>query len=157
MIDYIFFIALLAGSLWCAWRISVADFRRRIIPDAYLFPLMLAGMLAAAFVPNWVCDARGAAIGAAFGYAIGAITGFAFDYSMRRKNPNAPTPIGMGDIKLLGVGGVWMGPTGLAAALVMACISGAIWARVKKQNFIPFAPFFLGGALLTLLAMSFLL
>ena len=28
-------------AFFCAFRISIADFRRRIIPDIYLFPLLL--------------------------------------------------------------------------------------------------------------------
>lgn len=157
MIYYILLIILLAGALFCAWQISVADFRRRIIPDAYLYPLTLVGLLITAFWAKWPCTVQDAALGAAFGYALGATVGFAFDYFQRRKSPTAPAPIGMGDIKLLGAGGLWLGPTGLAVALVLSCIFGGAWGRIHGKRFIPFAPFFLTGALLTLIAMFFLL
>lgn len=156
MIYYIFFIILLASACWCAWQISVADWRRRIIPDAYLWPLMLAGLLITAFFP-WTHGPRGAAIGAVFGYAMAALIGFVFDYFMHRKKTDADTPIGMGDIKLMGVGGIWLGTSGLAGALVVACIAGALWSWRRKQKYIPFAPFFIVGAILTLIAMFFLL
>lgn len=156
MISYIFFAILMLAAAACAWQIAVTDWRRRIIPDAYLFPLLLIGMLVVSFFP-WVCSVSAAAVGAAFGYAMAAVIGFAFDWRMRRRNPASDIPIGMGDIKLISVGGLWLGTTGLAAALVIACISGAIWARRRNQKYVPFAPFFVGGGILSLIGMLFLL
>lgn len=100
---------------------------------------------------------RDGVIGATFGYAMSAIIGFAFDYFIRHKTPDATPPIGMGDIKLIGVGGLWLGTTGLSLALIVACLTGAIWARVKNQKFIPFAPFFIFGGILSLITNLFLL
>lgn len=156
MFHYIFFILLSLGALWCAWQISVADFRRRIIPDVYSFPLMLIGLIFIAYFP-WVCTLQESALGAVFGYTMSALIGFIFDYFLRKKNPDITSPIGMGDIKLMGIGGLWLGVTGLSAALVIACITGGIWAKVKKQRYIPFAPFFLIGGFLSLITMTFLL
>lgn len=156
MISYIFLIILLAGAMACLWHISVADYRRRIIPDAYLFPLLIIGLLVVSWFP-WVCTPRAAAVGAAFGYGLAAIVGFTFDYVRRKKNPDAETPIGMGDIKLLGVGGLWLGPTGLSIAIIAACILGIAWGRWRHLKYIPFAPFFAIGGFLSLIAMLFLL
>ena len=153
----IFFIVLLALALWCAWRISVADLRRRIIPDAYLWPLLLIGALIVTWSPFWPIGPYTATVGAAFGYALAAIVGFVFDWIRRRKNPDADTPIGMGDIRLIATGGIWMGPQGLGLALVLACIGGAIWSLARRKRYIPFAPFFIGGAILSLIAMAFLI
>ncbi len=157
MIYYIFFIALLITAIWCAWNISVADLRRRIIPDVYLWPLMLIGLIFATWSPVWHIGPRLAVVGAAFGYAMAAIIGFIYDTRMRKKNPDAIAPIGMGDIKLIATGGIWLGLTGLSVALIIACISGGIWARYKKQKYIPFAPFFIIGGILALIGLWFLL
>ncbi len=157
MIYNICVIILAATAIWCAWRICVADFRRRIIPDAYLWPLLLIGMIFAAWMPMWPTGARTAAIGAATGYALSAAIGFLFDRRMRRRNADAPVPIGLGDIKLIATGGVWLGPTGMAAALVVACVTGMIWGITNKQKYIPFAPFFICGGILSLIGMLFLL
>lgn len=157
MIFYLFLSVLFVAAMACAIAISVADFRRRIIPDAYLMPLFLIGLLVVNIVPGWVCGPRTSAIGAFAGYALGAGVGYIFDYVRRRHNPDADTPIGMGDIKLLATGGLWMGPTGLAIALVLSCLFGGIWARARHQQFIPFAPFFIAGAILALIAEIFLL
>lgn len=152
----IFFIGLLVWAAICATLVSVADFRRRIIPDAYLFPLMLSGLLLIAFY-GWPTSMVEAAIGATFGYLMSAFVGFVFDWRIRKKNPDATPPIGLGDIKLIGVGGLWLGVNGLGVALVIACVSGILWARIKKQKYIPFGPFFIIGAILALIINAILL
>ncbi len=156
MISYIFFTILLLCAVICATMISITDFRTRIIPDAFLFPLMLIGLILITFF-NFPTSISDAVTGATFGYLMASIIGFTFDWRMRRHNPNADIPIGMGDIKLIGVGGIWLGTTGLAWALIIACLSGAIWGRAKHQKFIPFAPFFMIGGILSLIARLFLI
>ena len=156
MIFNILFILALVASVWCAVQISVADFRRRIIPDAYLFPLMIMGLFVVVF-SDWIIDVRSAVIGAAFGYGLAAFVGATFDYIRRRHNSDADIPIGMGDIKLMGVGGIWLGVNGMAITLVIACITGVLWGYFRKQKFIPFAPFFLFGGFLSLIIMKFLI
>ena len=157
MIFYLFLALLFAGAMWCAVAISVADASRRIIPDVYLMPLFLIGLIVVNFAPVWVCGPKMATVGAVLGYALGAGVGFIFDIIKQRKNPNSDAPIGMGDIKLLATGGLWLGPNGLAIALILSCLFGGIWAHIKKQQFIPFAPFFVAGAILSLIAGAFLL
>ena len=156
MIFYLFWALLFVASSVCAWRISVADFRRRIIPDAYLFPLFLMGLLTVAFFPHWFCSFQNGAMGAVLGYTLGAGVGFVFDWVGRRKDPKSDIPIGMGDIKLLATGGLWLGTNGLAIALIVACMLGGMWGIYKKQRFIPFAPFFMIGTILALILMLFL-
>ena len=154
MIFYLFFGVVFAISLLCAWGMSVADFRRRIIPDAYLCPLFLCGLITVAFFPHWVVSMSSAVVGAVLGYALGAGVGIVFERITKDKK--APAPIGMGDIKLLATGGIWLGTNGLAVALVVACITGGIWAKYKHVRFIPFAPFFVFGAILALIISVFL-
>ncbi|MDE5615541.1 MAG: A24 family peptidase [Alphaproteobacteria bacterium] len=156
IIYYGFFGILLAGAMWCMYQICIADWRRRIIPDAFLFPLLIAGLITATFFP-WPHNIQAAVMGAAFGYGLAALVGFVFDYVIRKKNPDAIAPIGMGDIKLIATGGIWLAPNGLAWALVIACILGVIWGRWKKEKYIPFAPFFIIGGILSFLGIVFLL
>lgn len=152
MISHIFFIILLALAAFFSIKISIADFRRRIIPDAYLFPLMLIGLILVSFY-SFPITIQHAVIGAVFGYSIALVTGIAFEKI--KKSDNAP--IGMGDIKLMSVGGLWLGTNGLAIALIVACIIAIIWAKRKQQKFIPFAPFFLFGGFLSFIINLFLL
>ena len=148
MIFYIFYVVLLAIALYCATKISIADFRRRIIPDVYLFPLMLIGLILITFFP-FPIPLVDAVLGATFGYITTCIIGIIFERRMQKAGTQITPPIGMGDIKLIGVGGLWLGATGLATALVVACIGGAIWAHRQHQKYIPFAPFFLIGGILS--------
>lgn len=156
MIYYIFFIALLAFATYCVVQISLNDFRHRIIPDKYLFPLMLTGLLLICFFPFPV-SLPDAVLAATFGYITTTIIGIIFNHKLQKKNPNATPPIGMGDIKLIGVGGLWLGTIGLSIALIIACISGALWAYRHKQKYIPFAPFFLLGGFLSFITIAILL
>ena len=143
-------------ALGLTYKIAKTDMRRRIIPDGYLFPLLIIGVIITTFFP-WPTNIESGAVGMAFGYMLAAVVGLIFDKILTRKNPKAESPIGMGDIKLISVGGLWCGPTGLAIALVLACIFGATWAYRKKQKFIPFAPFFIIGGFLSLIIIAFLI
>ncbi|MGP4027309.1 prepilin peptidase [Actinomadura sp. 3N407] len=73
----------------------------------------------------------------------------------------APNAIGVGDVKLAGVLGLYLGWLGLAAwvaGVLCMFVSGALWAvtllasgRAKRDSQIPFGPFMLVGALAGLL------
>lgn len=153
MIYYIFFSLVLIGALFCAWRMATADFRRHIIPDVYLFPFLFAGLLTTTFFP-WPVTNADSVIGGAMGYCLGLIVGFIFD--RLKKNAEYP-PIGMGDIKLLGAGGIWLGTQGLSIAMIITCVLVYIWNWKKREKYIPFAPFFLIGGFLALIAIQFLI
>ena len=155
-IFWTFFSVLILMAAGLCYKIAKTDMRRRIIPDGYLFPLLIIGVIITTFFP-WPTNIESGAIGMAFGYMLAAVVGIIFDKILTRKNPKVESPIGMGDIKLISVGGLWCGPTGLAIALVLACIFGATWAYRKKQKFIPFAPFFIIGGFLSLIIIAFLI
>jgi len=144
-------------AIYCAMQISVTDMRRRIIPDVYLFPLMLIGLIFTSFF-DWIVSPAQSVAAATFAYASGMIIGVIFEKSKYvKKQKYEYPPIGMGDIKLMMTGGIWLGMTGLAIAVLFATLSGAIWSKVKKQKFIPFAPFFISGAIISLLIITFLI
>ncbi|MBR3148187.1 MAG: prepilin peptidase [Alphaproteobacteria bacterium] len=153
MIYYIFFSFVLIGAIYCAIRMAVADFRRRIIPDVYLFPFLFAGLLTATFFP-WPITISDSVIGGAMGYCLGLIVGFIFD---KLKKDKKYPPIGMGDIKLLGAGGIWFGTLGLSIAMFLSCVLAYIWNWKRHEKYIPFAPFFLTGGILSLIIILFLI
>ena len=153
MIYYIFFSLVLVGAIFCAVRMASADFKRRIIPDVYLFPFLFAGLLTATFFP-WPITISDSVIGGAMGYCLGLIVGFIFDKI--KPNQKYP-PIGMGDIKLLGAGGIWFGTMGLSLAMIISCVLAYIWNWKKHEKYIPFAPFFLTSGFLSLLIIQFLI
>lgn len=154
MIYYIFFSFVLIGAVFCAYRMATADFRRRIIPDVYLFPFLFAGLLTATFFP-WPITIADSVVGGAMGYCLGLIVGFIFE-RLAKKAEKYP-PIGMGDIKLLGAGGIWLGTMGLGIAMLISCVLAFIWNLKKHEKYIPFAPFFLIGGFLSLIIIQFLI
>lgn len=156
MIFYIFYIILSLLAIYYIIQISIADFRRRIIPDAYLFPLMLIGLCFTTFFPYPIGISDGV-IGAVFGYTTTAFIDYVYDRIIQKHKNQPHPPIGMGDIKLIGVGGIWLGVYGLSIALIISCISGAIWAHFNHAKYIPFAPFFLLGGFLAFISLIFLL
>ena len=143
------FIILLIAAGFCAVMMCRQDLRNRIIPDIYLFPFMLIGLLVVAFFP-WFFDFGESVIAASIGYSLGIIMGLLF----KKKSPDA---IGLGDVKLMAAGGIWLGASGLAISLIISCVLGGIWGLFKKQKFIPFAPFFFIGAISSLIMMIFLI
>lgn len=153
MIYNIFFSFVLIGAVFCAYRMATADFQRRIIPDVYLFPFLFAGLLTTAFFP-WPVTISDSIIGGAMGYCLGLIVGFIFEKI--KPNQKYP-PIGMGDIKLLGAGGIWLGTIGLSIAMLISCAVAYIWNWKRHNKYIPFAPFFLIGGFLSLIIIQFLL
>ena len=153
MIYYIFFSMVLIGAIFCAYRIATADWRRRIIPDVYLFPFLFAGLLTTTFFP-WPITISDSVIGGATGYCLGLIVGFLFE---KIKSNEKYPPIGMGDIKLLGAGGIWLGTLGLGIAMVISCVLAYVWNWKKREKYIPFAPFFLTSGFLSLIIIQFLL
>ena len=153
MIYYIFFSLVIIGAIFCAYRMATADLRRRIIPDVYLFPFLFAGLLTTTFFP-WPVTAADSVVGGAMGYCLGLIVGFIFKHlNQGQEYP----PIGMGDIKLLGAGGIWLGTMGLSIAMIISCALAFLWNWKKHEKYIPFAPFFLAGGFLSLIMIQFLL
>jgi len=156
MIANIFFVLILIGAIFCAYRMSAYDFKRRIIPDVYLFPFLFAGLLVTTFFP-WPVTSADSIIGGAMGYCLGLVVGFLFDQHKKNKAKTKYPPIGLGDIKLLGAGGIWLGTVGLAIAMVIACAFACVWVTKEGERYIPFAPFFLSGGFLSLIIIQFLI
>jgi len=163
-------IILFVFATFCAVAMSVVDWRQRLIPDVFLFPFLLAGLvLASNGALTWVSGGiTESAIAAVVGYGLGTVMNFIFKKFAVDKDKNSDkagataehctlhsehSPIGMGDIKLLAVGGLWLGITGLSITLVVSCALGYIWGLRAKQKFVPFAPFFFAGAALAIVVL----
>jgi leader peptidase (prepilin peptidase) / N-methyltransferase len=135
-----------ASLLVLLLTVTVADLRTRLVPDkalavATLIVVPLTAMLDPASFPE-----RGLA-------ALGA-GGFLLTAALIR-----PGAMGLGDVKLAAVLGLYLGP-GVIAALLVAFTSGSLLglALIARQGWaarsrtIPFAPFLSLGALAILVA-----
>ncbi|GHS98408.1 hypothetical protein FACS189421_06970 [Bacteroidia bacterium] len=108
--------------------------------------MMLSGLLLAGVMP-WGGGAFDAAVAAVLGYGAGFVLKLIFD----RIKHGADT-IGMGDIKLLAVGGIFLGTAGLPMAVIVACVFGVLWAWMRRKRIVPFAPFFIAGMVVAILS-----
>ncbi|MCL2737646.1 MAG: A24 family peptidase [Alphaproteobacteria bacterium] len=140
-------------AAYFAVKMSLSDFQSRIIPDVFLFPFLIIGLLLSVGGALPWTGIEESAVAAAVGYGLAFVINAAFK-RLKKRAKNAHDPIGMGDIKLLAAGGIWLGISGLSVALIAACILGYIWGRAHKQKFVPFAPFFFAGMAVAMAIMS---
>jgi leader peptidase (prepilin peptidase)/N-methyltransferase len=139
---------LLLDLPFAAMLIAVAniDLEHRIVPNKILLPLAVWGVAATALVrPGSLAESLIAG-GAAFTALL--LTALAY-----------PAGMGMGDVKLAGVMGLYLGAS-VVPALLFAFFAGSVvgialivrhGAAARKQG-VPFAPFMAAGAFVGLLA-----
>jgi len=136
---------------FAAMLIAVAsiDLEHRIVPNKILLPMAAWGIAATAFV-----DA-----GRMPEALIGAGAAFTFLLIVALVHPKG---MGMGDVKLVGVMGIFLGAS-IAPALLIGFLTGSIvgvaimakhGAADGRKRGVPFAPFLALGGLVSLLAGS---
>ncbi len=151
----IFYAFLFAVAVLCVAGMIYWDLRQRIIPDVYLFPFLLIGFFVAPVLPWLIGGVTESAVTAllAYGLAFGIKFGFEkFGYKKNQKDDS----IGLGDIKLIAAGGVWLGAMGISVAIVSSAVIAAVWCFIRKKKFVPYAPFFFAGVICALIALYFL-
>jgi leader peptidase (prepilin peptidase)/N-methyltransferase len=126
---------------WLLFALAVMDFRVLRLSDALTIPLAFFGM-AGALAMDWqgVTD-----------HLIGAAAGFASLFLLARayKALRGREGLGLGDAKLLGAGGVWIGWQGLAPAVLIASLSALVFIlalsirgrSIEPTTRIPFGTF----------------
>lgn len=118
--------------------ISFIDLRTYRVPDLLTGAVFIIGGI-------YYFGARQAEIvDAVFGalFAFGLFWVIRWLY-LRLKNIRA---LGMGDVKLAGALGLWVGVSGLPALLLIGSILGLVTAIIAKRSVVPFGPFLCLGA-----------
>lgn len=133
------------GALLIA--ITFIDLEHRIIPDVLSIGGGLLGLATSFLIPGqWIPSFLGAVLG------FGAFYGLAWTY----QRVTGRSGLGGGDIKLLGMLGSFIGPSGVFATIFISSIAGSlvgmVWALVVRDKnvmkfSIPFGPFLVIGAL----------
>lgn len=121
---HIIAIAALAGFGWALLLLALLDARHLWLPDAITLPLALAGLAAAAVLPEPTLAGRLA--GAVLGY--GALEGLRRGYRRWRGREG----LGGGDPKLLGAIGAWLGAGALPGVVLIAACAGLAWAGMER-------------------------
>lgn len=138
---------ILAGALVALLAtVTVSDLRARVIPDWALVPAASVVIAIAAVAhPETLAERLASAAGAG---------GFLLAAALIR-----PDGMGLGDVKLAAVLGLFLGPP-VATALLVALLAGTAWGFCLAiardvptgEATIPFAPFLATGAAVTLIA-----
>ena len=137
-------ISLAIGLAFWLVGISVIDIRTQRIPDLLSLPLVAGGLLVAVWRSSLPFHAH--LIGLAAGYLV--LAGIGHAYFLRRGEEG----LGLGDAKLFGAAGAWLGWAQLPFVLLAASCLGlffAILARKAMRARIAFGPFLAAGFWLT--------
>ena len=136
---------LLAGLAVGLVTLSVTDLEAGIIPDKVLLALAPLG-LAYQYVTGDVT------LGLAGGALAGGVA-YAIRYAFKRLRGR--DALGLGDVKYFAVAGLWLGPFGLPAFMVVSGVAGIafalLWRRFGGGREFPFGPALALGLLLCLL------
>ncbi len=109
---------------WGLLLLALLDARHLWLPDAITLPLALAGLAAAAILPEPTLAARLG--GALLGYA--ALEGLRRAYRAWRGREG----LGGGDPKLLAAIGAWLGAASLPGIVLVAALLGLGWAGLER-------------------------
>jgi leader peptidase (prepilin peptidase)/N-methyltransferase len=124
---------------WWLLALALIDLRAWLLPDTLTLPLLAAGLAAAALGLPPGTSVASAVGGAAAGYA--ALAGLGYVYRRLRGREG----LGLGDAKLLGAAGAWLGLDSLPWVVLLAALLGLVLALAQRQPMraetaVPFGP-----------------
>jgi len=123
---------------WLLLALAMADLRHGVLPDALTVPLVATGLGFAALAQQAVPLQQ--ITGAALGWGVLALLAWAYRRLRQRDG------MGEGDPLLLGAGGAWVGPDGIAPTILIAALATLAVvlvtsrARLDPTEAIPFGP-----------------
>lgn len=144
--------AILFSALILLLILSIIDLRTRLLPNIYVFPFGVLGVIFNLIAP-W---ATTSVTGMGIGFLIGA--GLLMLIRCLANAYYKMDTLGLGDVKLMGAAGLWLGPEHICLALSIGAglgvMHGLVYAAIKRQGnlmqlSIPAGPGFIGGIILT--------
>ena len=138
--------------------LTYIDLRDRLLPNIYVFPFALLGIAFHALTEFRLCTPENMALGALAGAGTLLLIRTAANAYYKKDT------LGLGDVKLMGAAGLWLGLDHIFLALAIGAglgvIHGLAYAFVKKQKTlstlsIPAGPGFIGGIIMVFLLKIF--
>src|SRR5687768_10740397 len=110
----------LLGAAGLLIALSLIDLKTRLLPDKLVLPFAVLGVLfhaAQGISPAVLTDMlAGALLGGGLLYAIRLVANRIYQQDT----------LGLGDVKLMGAAGLWLGPDGILIALVIGALCGML-------------------------------
>lgn len=100
--------------------LSVIDLRVRLLPNALVLPFAVLGLIFHLTLSQPYLTPAGIALGAVLGFGILYGIRLAANYLYRQDT------LGLGDVKLMGAAGLWLGPDGILMALSLGALCGML-------------------------------
>ncbi len=112
-------LAITCGLGWALLVLSAVDAAVFRLPDILTLPLLALGLCVSWFLPD-----RDLA-----GHAIGTLCGLLSFYAIAQiyRRTRGREGLGLGDVKLAGVAGAWLGWQALPSVVLLACCAGLVW------------------------------
>ena len=107
---------------WILLVLSAVDAMVFRLPDTLTLPLLVAGLAVAWWLPGG--EVLDHAIGGAIGLAL--LFGVSFAYRRIRGREG----LGLGDVKLAGAAGTWLGWQALPSVILLASCAGLVWVGI---------------------------
>jgi leader peptidase (prepilin peptidase)/N-methyltransferase len=107
---------------WALLVLAAVDALAFRLPDILTLPLIATGVAVA-----WLLPDRDV-----LGHTIGAFAGLAFFYAIAEgyRMMRGREGLGLGDVKLAGAAGAWLGWEALPFVVLVACMMGLVWVGV---------------------------
>lgn len=129
------------------------DFRERLLPNKYVFPFAVLGILFHALLSFQLLSVETVLFGGALGYGLLWLIRALGSWYYKQE------ALGLGDVKLMGAAGLWLGVEDLMLALTigasLSIVHGVIYAILKKKSLkrleIPAGPGLIGGIMVMIL------
>lgn len=133
--------------------LAVIDLRVRLLPNIYVFPFAILGVIFHIVSGFNILSPENMLVGGLIGYGLLWIIRF---FANRHYGKDS---LGLGDVKLMGAAGLWLGIDGILFALTIGAFAGvlhglayAVWQGIRtksrpsvNQLMIPAGPGFIVG------------
>ena len=125
----------------------VVDFKERLLPNKYVFPFAALGIVFHVLTDFQFLFWQEVLIGGALGYGLLWLVRAVGSWYYGQE------ALGLGDVKLMGAAGLWLGPEYLMLSLTvgasLSIVHGVIYAVIQKKSLrrleIPAGPGLIGG------------